>query len=524
MRQLKRYVNMAGVGLGLLLLLILGGCKSSKQVGTVAPGVAKAKQVFLQAMEEQALHYQTLTARLGVEINLPNLQVNSTRVDLKMIKDSAAKKFDVVIVWKLDRFSRNRVDSAHYKYVLRKNGVKVISATESISEGSEGILLESVLEGIAEYYSAELSQKVLRGLNENRKKGLFCGGGVPYGYRVENKRVYVDEDAAEIVRYIYERYSIGVTVPQILKELNARNVLFKGRAFNSGHVYKILSNERYSGKYTVHGETYTNTFPKIVSDEIFDRVAQTAKKNLRCKRSVEVVYLLKNKVKCGYCGMPVTAETGTSRHGKTIHYYKCSGRKRNITDCDLMIVRKETLEKIVMDAIINALSEPNAISKIVDHIYQVQEQMLNEQKELKLLQSEKQKIDLAIDNIMSAIERGVMSNNAIRRLNELEEQQLEYEKKIAIEKSKTVDLIPKAEIANYYKSALKLEPLLLINYLVDEIILYNDRIEIRFTSPITKSPDDCQGFLLYSNSTTISCYDKITGLFVNEPFYCIVKL
>ena len=89
MRQLKRYVNMAGVGLGLLLLLILGGCKSSKQVGAVAPGVAKAKQVFLQAMEEQALHYQTLTARLGVEINLPNLQVNSTRVDLKMIKDSA---------------------------------------------------------------------------------------------------------------------------------------------------------------------------------------------------------------------------------------------------------------------------------------------------------------------------------------------------------------------------------------------------------------------------------------------------
>ena len=70
---------------------------------------------------------------------------------LKMIKDSAAKKFDVVIVWKLDRFSRNRVDFAHYKYVLRKNGVKVISATESISEGSEGILLESVLEGIAEY-------------------------------------------------------------------------------------------------------------------------------------------------------------------------------------------------------------------------------------------------------------------------------------------------------------------------------------------------------------------------------------
>ena len=86
-------------------------------------------------------------------------------------------------------------------------------------------------------------------------------------------------------------------MPQILKELNARNVLFKGRAFNSGHVYKILSNERYSGKYTVHGETYTNTFPKIVSDEIFDRVAQTAKKNLRCKRSVSHFVIIYEKQK-----------------------------------------------------------------------------------------------------------------------------------------------------------------------------------------------------------------------------------
>ena len=89
MRQRQRHFNTTGLWLGLLLLLILSGCKSSKKVGAVAGGAAKAQQVFFQAMEEQALHYQTLTARLGVEINLPNLQVNSTRVDLKMIKDSA---------------------------------------------------------------------------------------------------------------------------------------------------------------------------------------------------------------------------------------------------------------------------------------------------------------------------------------------------------------------------------------------------------------------------------------------------
>ncbi|HAQ62892.1 MAG TPA: recombinase family protein, partial [Ruminococcaceae bacterium] len=68
------------------------------------------------------------------------------------------------------RFARNRYDSAHYKAQLRKNGVKVISATEAISEGAEGVLLESVLEGMAEYYSKELSEKTLRGMTENALK------------------------------------------------------------------------------------------------------------------------------------------------------------------------------------------------------------------------------------------------------------------------------------------------------------------------------------------------------------------
>ena len=93
----------------------------------------------------------------------------------QMIHDSSKGLFDYVIVWKLDRFARNRYDSAHYKAQLRKNGVKVISATEVISEGAEGIILESVLEGFAEYYSAELSEKVIRGMTENALKCQYNG-------------------------------------------------------------------------------------------------------------------------------------------------------------------------------------------------------------------------------------------------------------------------------------------------------------------------------------------------------------
>ena len=103
----------------------------------------------------------------------------------KMIKDSAKNMFDVIIVWKLDRFACNRYNSARYKALLRKNGVKVISANENISEGSEGIILESVLEGMAEYYSADLSEKVIRGLTENAMKCKFNGGTITFGFNFE---------------------------------------------------------------------------------------------------------------------------------------------------------------------------------------------------------------------------------------------------------------------------------------------------------------------------------------------------
>lgn len=106
----------------------------------------------------------------------------------RMIKDSGKQLFDMVLVWKLDRFARNRYDSAHYKATLRKNGVKVVSATEAIAEDSTGILLESLLEGYAEFYSAELSEKVIRGLTENALKCKYNGGGLPIGYTIDNEQ------------------------------------------------------------------------------------------------------------------------------------------------------------------------------------------------------------------------------------------------------------------------------------------------------------------------------------------------
>ena len=180
-------------------------------------------------------------AMTGTNDNRPDFQ--------RMIKDSAKRQFQVVLVYKLDRFSRDKYATAIHKNTLKNNGVKVLSAMENIPDTPEGIILESLLEGMNQYYSAELSQKVKRGMNETRRKGNFTGGFLPFGYKVVDHKVLIDEERAEVVRFIYEQYSIGVFVKDIIVALNAKGVTNRGKPFATNTVYNILKNEKYSGIY-----------------------------------------------------------------------------------------------------------------------------------------------------------------------------------------------------------------------------------------------------------------------------------
>lgn len=165
----------------------------------------------------------------------------------RMIKDSEKHNFEIVLVYKLDRFSRNKYETAMHKKTLRDNGVKIVSAMENIPDTPEGIILESLLEGMAEYYSAELAQKVRRGRNESRQKGNYVGGGVPYGYKVENKKLVINSEEAEIVKYIYQEYSNGVFVRDIISTLTEKRIFNRGKIFARNTVYDMLKRELYSG-------------------------------------------------------------------------------------------------------------------------------------------------------------------------------------------------------------------------------------------------------------------------------------
>ena len=140
---------------------------------------------------------------------------------LRMIKNSAKGLFDVVLVWKLDRFVRNRYDSARYKAQLKKYGAKVLSATENISEGPEGIILESLLEGMAEYYSAELAEKVIWGHTETALNCKYNGGTPTFGYTIDSDRHYqIGPRTAPVVLEMFTRYDNGATMKEIRDYLN----------------------------------------------------------------------------------------------------------------------------------------------------------------------------------------------------------------------------------------------------------------------------------------------------------------
>jgi len=135
----------------------------------------------------------------------------------RMIADSVKRMFQGIVVYQLDRFSRNRYDSAVNKAKLKKHGVKVLSARENITDDASGVLMESVLEGLAEYFSAELSQKVVRGMTLTAEKCEFTGSGVPLGYKIIDKKFAIHEEEAPIVKRIFEMYLAGKAMADIIR-------------------------------------------------------------------------------------------------------------------------------------------------------------------------------------------------------------------------------------------------------------------------------------------------------------------
>ena len=339
----------------------------------------------------------------------------------KMIKDSEKHPWDAVVVYKLDRFARNRYDSATYKNRLKKNGIKVISATENISENPEGVILEAVLEGMAEFYSKELSQKITRGMNESAKKCNSIGGHIALGYKIENKKLVVVESAAQIVREAFDLYAQGWTVADICTRFNNKGYrTAKGAEFNKNSFRSMFKNERYIGVYTYKDLRIEGGVPAIIDKETFETVQQRLVKNgmSPARGKAKVDYLLSGKLFCGHCGNKMVGESGTSKTGEIHNYYTCTTRKRQHT-CDKKPVKKEEIEQVVVENAL-ALINPDTIEELAEMAVKAANEEIAKNTLLPSLEAEMQEIEKGIDNLVKMVEKGIVSESIENRIRELE--------------------------------------------------------------------------------------------------------
>ena len=351
-----------------------------------------------------------------------------------MIKDSEKHLFDVIIVWKLDRFARNRYDSARYKAKLKKNGVKVVSATEVISEGAEGIILESVLEGYAEYYSADLAEKVIRGMTENALKCKYTGGILPIGYVLDDERHFqIDPLTAPFVLEAFKMYDGGATMKEIRDFLNEKGLRSKrGHSLTFNSIQHMLNNRRYIGEYRYRDIVIPGGVPAIVPQDLFDRVQEKMAKNKKApaRHKAEDDYLLTTKLFCGHCGAYLRGESGTSHTLKVHHYYKCANAKKYKT-CKKKPVKKQWIEDLVVNETMKMVMDDTAVEAIVSMVMDLQER---ESTDLPFYEHQLQDTKKCIENMLNAIQQGILTKSTKSRLEELEAAQEELEIKIANEK------------------------------------------------------------------------------------------
>ncbi len=352
----------------------------------------------------------------------------------RMVRDSAKKQFEVVLVWKLDRFSRNRSDSAMYKVILKRNGVRVVSAKENISEGPEGIILESLLEGMAEYYSAELSQKVRRGQTENALKCKYNGGFLPLGYKVSVDRMYeIDPLTAPIVQEIFERYATGETVEQIGKSLNQRRLFtnMKYEYTNKSTMHNLLKNRRYIGEYKYSESVTMGGIPAIITPELFDKVQARMEKNKHAPAASKATdeYILTTKLFCGHDGVYMVGTSGTSKTGRIYYYYKCGNTIYKKT-CSKKPVRKEWIERLIVAQTKEWIMQDDVINRLADAIVEMQKK---ENTVIPMLKNQLQEVEKGIENMLNAIQQGIINASTKQRLDDLETHKADIEISIAKE-------------------------------------------------------------------------------------------
>lgn len=440
-----------------------------------------------QSIEGQVSDCRAFAAEKGIDIIeiYADRHVSGKSIDgrdefQRMMRDADKKKFDAVLVWKVDRFGRNREDIAVNKIRLRKAGVQLMYAKESIPDGPEGILLESLMEGLAEYYSADLRQKIIRGQKEGAKSGKLSAGRLPTGYlRGPDGCVILDEEKAPVIRELFELQARGATEKEKMDLLRRRGV----SCYSSATVYRILRNERYLGRFELFGIPIEA--PAIVDEDLFRAAQANFKTSRNAAGRAKVEYLLSCKCHCANCGRMLTGMTGTSKTGKKYTYYRCQNK-------DLRHIGREELEELVVSSTRTEILTDEMIEKLVARVMRIQAEQ-EDRSEEKRLEKQLRDLERRRDNVARAIEEGAAS--MVGRLHELEEEIRATDADLAKEKLRDA-IIPEPVIRTWLESFRDgdvEDPLFrrrLVDVFVADVIVSDDTVTIAYNTK-EKGPSRC---------------------------------
>ena len=252
----------------------------------------------------------------------------------------------------------------------------------------------------------------------------------------------------------------------------------------------MLRLKKYIGIYEIHDQTYDNIYPAIVPVSLFNEVQHILEKNKLGSASRATSFLLKGKLICGLCNKPINGESGTSRWGIVNYYYKCSTRKNNPALCYKENIRKDYLEDLVLNITMELINNPQNISLIADAVMNAHEDRLRNQSVLNILNTEKNRIQKSIDNILNAIESGIITPKTKERLMALETELEIVNVKIIAEECKIQNQLSKEKIVAFLTDAVLNAPSLIIDTLIQKIILFDDKIEIYYNYIDYPNPDE----------------------------------
>ena len=433
----------------------------------------------------------------------------------RMIKDSGDKKFRYLLIHKLDRFSRNKYDAVIFKKKLRMNGVTIISVTENLDDSPESIMLESVIEGMAQYYSSNLAREVRKGQRETALQHKHLGGTPPLGLEVDpNTRKYViNEKEAEIVRIIFEKYADGIGYNQILNYLNSMGYRTKrGNQFGKNSLYSILENEKYVGTYVFNKRLEKNAvgkrnptvrpreewiiaedvIPAIIDQRTFDIVQAKMSENKRKagQYTAKEIYLLSGLIFCGECGRSMCGNVKTNgRRSGNYASYRCSGR-HNKQGCHNKEIRRDYIDNYVLDELYNRLFSKVSLKNLTEMLNDYNAMMSSQSdSEINAIKTQIQDIDRKIGNLLDLVSDGGVKIDTIGgKLKELEAQRQEFEDTLKeLELKNKASLISEEQVkeiiirsGEFIRAHNISECRNFIKSYIEKVIVYDEKVEVIF--------------------------------------------